>query len=110
MPRPSRTDDELARAVGDLIRRARTARGWSQELLAEGVGVQPRTLARYESGKIAVNLPMLYALAAELQLEPAALLPRSESDDPVTRVVEAWGVLDPESRALVAGLLERLTR
>jgi transcriptional regulator with XRE-family HTH domain len=35
---------------GDLIRRAREARGWTQEELATAVGVGPRTIGNWERG------------------------------------------------------------
>lgn len=70
--------------IGDLIREAREARGWSQEMLAEKSGTTQQTLGRIELGRIQHSraLPqILQALgltpgkAISLTAEPGDIIP-----------------------------------
>lgn len=65
MDAPARTP----RQIGNLIRRARKQRGWSQSLLAERVGVRQGTISLIETGNPAARLDTLLAILAALDLE-----------------------------------------
>ncbi|WP_328788090.1 DUF488 family protein, N3 subclade [Streptomyces sp. NBC_00273] len=59
----------LALALAQQLRTLREARGWSRERLAKEAGVQPRTLARVESGgAIQPGFFTIGALAAALEV------------------------------------------
>lgn len=64
--------DALARTprqLGNLIRRARKQRGWSQSQLAERVGIRQGTISLIETGNPATRVDTLLALLAALELE-----------------------------------------
>lgn len=56
-------DDDARRAVGERIRSARVARGFSQEELAEKVSLRGQTIHRYEKGRLTPSLQALVDLA-----------------------------------------------
>lgn len=63
---------DLARSpkqVGNLIRRARKHRGWSQTQLGERAGLRQETVSLIESGNPATRLDTILAVLAALDLE-----------------------------------------
>lgn len=64
--------------LGQRVRGLRTARGLSQDALAEAVGTRAGVLSKIETGQSSVSLERLYALARALEVEPHALLPSSD--------------------------------
>ncbi len=72
---------ELARTprqIGNLIRRARKERGWSQTRLGEKAGLRQETISLIETGNPATKLETMLALLATLDLE-FLIAPRSKS-------------------------------
>jgi len=65
MNAPARTP----RQIGNLVRRARKQRGWSQSRLADQVGVRQGTISLIETGNPATRLDTLLAILAALELE-----------------------------------------
>lgn len=65
MDSPARTP----RQFGNLVRRARKHRGWSQSELAERVGTRQATISLIETGNPATRFDTLLALLAALDLE-----------------------------------------
>lgn len=59
--------------LGERIRELRKARGWSQEELAERCELHPIYVGYIERAERAVNVVVLFQLAAALGVEPAAL-------------------------------------
>ncbi len=68
-----------ATAIGPRIRRLRRLRGWSQATLAERSGITVEGLSRFERSVQLPRVDTLMAIAAGLQVEPAALL-QEEAD------------------------------
>jgi len=60
--------------LGPQVRAAREARGWSQEELAQRVGVSAAQISRVESGVRGVSFTLARRLVAELELDPGAAL------------------------------------
>ena len=52
--------------VGELIRAARKARGWTQEELARRAGISARTIGDIERGRITGRSPQIARRLAEL--------------------------------------------
>lgn len=61
-------------AIGQRIRKIRKAHGLSQEILAEKVGISPTHMSHIETGNTKLSLPVLVALAAELEVRTDDLL------------------------------------
>lgn len=55
--------------VGNIIRRARKQRGWSQTQLGERAGLRQETVSLIESGNPATRLDTILAVLAALDLE-----------------------------------------
>src|SRR5580693_7759074 len=62
------TDDPraFAASVGEGVRRARQARGWTQVQLAEAAGLSPNYVARLERGELGASLFVAYQLSRTL--------------------------------------------
>jgi transcriptional regulator with XRE-family HTH domain len=58
----------------------REARGFTQEQLAERIGLSPRQLQRVEAGKVNVKLLTIYGLAGALDIEVAELFGKPSSE------------------------------
>jgi transcriptional regulator with XRE-family HTH domain len=66
------TDEDRAARIGAALRCARLGAGWTQERLAEALGVDQRTVSAYEAGRAAIAAWRL-AHAAELLGAPISL-------------------------------------
>lgn len=71
--------------VGELIRKARTEKGMTQEMLAEKVGVKKSAVAKWENGRVSeIKRSNLKNLADVLGLNPNELLGEHVKEKPVT--------------------------
>lgn len=59
---------------GENVRKARDARGWTQEELGERAGLAPVQISRIERGKREIRLGTFIRLIAALDTEPSELL------------------------------------
>ncbi|GAA2456833.1 helix-turn-helix transcriptional regulator [Streptomyces macrosporus] len=57
---------EARQRVGDRVREARTARGWSQEHLAHVAGLDRKTIYRIERAQYSTRIDHLVMVAAAL--------------------------------------------
>jgi transcriptional regulator with XRE-family HTH domain len=71
---PRRRDEALLVKVGRRVAEVRRARGWTQERLAEALGVGPVTLSRLETGHRALSLSTLAGIAGALEVTLGDLL------------------------------------
>ncbi len=62
------------RKRGMRLKRLREKRGWTQQVLAEKVGVSRVTIARVEIGNRKPSLELLYRLAKALKVKVGDLL------------------------------------
>lgn len=65
------------RQIGNLIRRARKQRGWSQKALGEKTGLRQETISLIENGNPAARIETILGLLATLDLE-LQVAPRSK--------------------------------
>ncbi len=73
---------DLARSpkqIGNIIRRARKHRGWTQTQLADHAGLRQETISLIETGHPAAKLDTLLAILAALGLE-FQVTPRSKAN------------------------------
>lgn len=61
-------------AIGQRIKRARKSKGYTQEKLAEKLGVSIVYVSQIENGKTKLNLEMLMRLAGLLDADPGSIL------------------------------------
>lgn len=78
------SSENMARTVGRRIADARRAAGLTQAELADRLNWPRDTLIHYEHGRRALALDRLAAIAAALNLHPAALL---VEDDTLARLI-----------------------
>ena len=70
---------ELEEAFGQVIRRLRQERGWSQEQLGFEAGVDRNYISLIELGKNSPSLKMLSRLSAAFDVAPSDLLLAAEA-------------------------------
>ena len=77
--------EALARRFGDLVRRLRSERGYSQERFAEACRIDRSYMGMIERGEVNVTLPMIAKVAGGLDLTLSGLFLELERgpDDPV---------------------------
>lgn len=99
MPRKTLPKKEL-KAIGELIKRKREERLWTQEDLASEIGVAPNTVTRWEGGK---SFPMNYAqkkLMKVLRISKDTFSPSASEEPsgvqetalppPIKRIYRGW--------------------
>ncbi|WP_063632229.1 helix-turn-helix domain-containing protein [Nocardia brasiliensis] len=59
----------LAAEIGDAVRAAREARGWTQSELAERAGLKQHAVSRLESGDVVPTLKTLLRVSDALEVE-----------------------------------------
>src|SRR5438128_2397811 len=108
MVNSKKSGERLARKLGANIATRRKARKWSQEYLAERLGVAPETISRFERGATLPSLITLQRLGQMLKAPIAELLAESSHvPDDQAAVIAAWisGLRDDE-REYVLGLVK----
>lgn len=76
--------------IGQLIRKYRKAHGWSQEQLAEKIGISVTHMSHIETGNTKLSLPVLVDLAKALDVQANDLLdePSFERKDSYNDILE----------------------
>lgn len=111
---PKNRNPELLRRVGRRVAQARAERGFTQERLAEAVGIEPVSLSRLETGDRALSLSTLGEIAGALDLGLGALigvendLPTPALDPQEAELLRGFGKLPGHRRDLVLRLIEEL--
>lgn len=103
MARKKSTDAPIRHRVASRVRQARLARGWSQERLAEAMGVSVESVSRYECGKLALSLEMIALVSDRLGVPIEMLVgegPVGLSPDE-TELLEGWRRLDVRGQRAV---------
>jgi transcriptional regulator with XRE-family HTH domain len=80
MPRPPKLpeEEELAKALGQVIHKARKRLDMKAEGLAFDVGVSPQTVSRWENGKALPYTPHLYKVSKILGLPLSRIFAAAE--------------------------------
>lgn len=111
------TDPELLRTLGARLRRLRAQARWSQEKLAEAVGIASNNISNAENGKRGLAFGTLVAVARALGVRlaelvdvdaplPAVREPPEEADEMMT----LFSGFDREDRDLVLALARQIAR
>ncbi len=79
--------DQFYELFGQRVRSARMDQGLNQEALGHRVGLERSSISNVEKGRQRVQLHMLLAFAAALEVEPMQLLPDTiGASDPLREV------------------------
>ena len=92
VPMPRQRQPDLLRAVGARLQQIRKEHGWTQEVLAEAIGIEPVSLSRLETGDRALSLTVLARASTALGVSLGDLLD-------VTRPVPAIDIPADEAEA-----------
>ena len=103
----------LKQALGANIRHHRRARGMTQEVLAERVGVSTETIGKVERGVAAPSFDTIEGIAEALTLPALALfgsgkesIPRGERGRLLDRINATLSEMNDEQMARAAKMLE----
>lgn len=80
-PRPPRRP-EVLEWIAANTRKLRTTRGWTQENLAQAMGVDPRYLQKIERASLNFGVTILAVIADALNVKPSRLLRPAKLDLP----------------------------
>ena len=98
--------------VGRSIRAYRKLKGYSQQQLAEKVGVKFQQLQKYETGLNRVSASRLWMIADALGIAPSAFFPDDNDDHVFTedeaRLIQQFRGLDDDRKASVLRVAEAL--
>ena len=109
-------DPQLLQAIGARVQRLRQERGFTQEVLAEAMGVEPTTVSRFETGARAMSLSTLALIARQLDVSLGDLLdvtreePRPELAPELAEGLALLRRLEGERRAMAIRVLRELAR
>ncbi len=113
---PRNRNPDLLRTVGRRVAQARADRGWTQEQLAEVIGIESVSLSRLETGDRALSLTTLGLIADALDLGLGTLvgveadLPRPVLHPQEAELLRGFSVLSEARRDLVLRLVGELAR
>lgn len=119
----ARTRSEVDEYVGQQIRDARLRQGWSQQRLAQALGLTFQQVQKYEKAINRVSAGVLVRIARALRVSQASLLPAESVDladissDPTRAVLQTRGDRDllvvlahlsPQQRASLLPVAQQL--
>jgi transcriptional regulator with XRE-family HTH domain len=70
---------DLKVTVATNVRRFRNAKGWTQEELADRVGLSVRYVGQIERGQASMSITVLGRIASALKVEPTELVKRARA-------------------------------
>ncbi|MFM0619416.1 helix-turn-helix transcriptional regulator [Paraburkholderia nemoris] len=102
--------DQLAVAIGRAIAKHRVASGFTQEQVAEALGIGNEAVSRMERGLVMPTVARLVELADLFECNAADLLTEASSrtSDQAKHVTQLLAKLGGNDRAMVVEIVERL--
>jgi transcriptional regulator with XRE-family HTH domain len=101
---------DLARAIGARARTLRRAAGFTQEAVAEAVGLQSKAISRFENGAVGLSVTTLLEIATVLGVplarffeDPTGAQPPVDTEEQA--LLEQWRSLSPGHREQLRALL-----
>lgn len=88
--------------LGDLIRRIRLAHGWTQEAFAEQLGVDPRSVQRWEREGVIPRPARLAAISA-LDMRTLLILDGFDELEPLGHIIQGFGRLGRHTTVIGRG-------
>lgn len=121
-------DSKIYAQVAQKLRTARRRAGWSQEQLAEGLGIDAVTVSRYETGKHPTPLHIAVKAAGLLAVKPAHFIevdkdvdtgsqgakvaprPRGPRESEATEMLAVWRKLQPRDRVTLVMVAKAMAK
>ncbi len=100
--------DSIDYKIGQRVEIIQLIRGYTQEDLANKIGVTPKEINDYEQGYIAIPLDTLYEIAKALSVKVRVLLPEIKKDE--SNEVEISETENQESWSRLSALVETLSK
>lgn len=96
--------------LGQNIARERRAKGWTQQELAERVGIESVTLSRIETGTSLPSIERLSAIADALDVAMSGLVSgvSQHASDQTHEIAAYMKVLSPNDRRLLVDMFKQL--
>lgn len=101
-------DEPDTGAVGQLIRKARLAKGWKQRQLADAVDTSTQSINRYENNERNITADMLMRLARALDIPVCRLFPNGDGLTDEERNMLAYLRTHPSHKVVVQSTLRGL--
>ena len=111
---PRQRDQQIITDVGRRVAQSRKDRGFTQEQLAEAIGIEAVTLSRLETGHRALSLSTLASISAALGvglgdlLDSGRDLPAPEHTPEEVELLRLFGKLSPTQRDVLLRLAREL--
>ncbi|MRG94278.1 helix-turn-helix domain-containing protein [Polyangium spumosum] len=99
------SEAKIAARIGEVMRRCRAARGWSQAVLAEHLDVSVDYVGLLERGERVPSIPVLLLIAERLGVSAAELLGERELEDWEQEALTAIRALPVAARDVVLAML-----
>jgi len=74
--------------IGQRIKEARKARGWSQETLAEHVNIHATYMSQIETGKVNMTINILKSISECLSISMRDLVSESHEEDELPKLLK----------------------
>ncbi|MBP7401635.1 MAG: helix-turn-helix transcriptional regulator [Clostridia bacterium] len=81
-------------AIGQYIAKKRKEKNWTQEQLAEKLGVSNKTISKWENGKCMPDYGIIENLCRELDVGIAALMDGEDTEESSIRLYDDAQILD----------------
>lgn len=101
--------EELLMYIGNKIKGFRTKHGLTQKELGKKIGVGHTTVSAYEKGTISLNMNMLFAISAALDIRVDDLFPERTTDEAYLEETKGMYTKDLDSQEMLflQGLIEK---
>lgn len=101
--------NNFKKSFGLRVKHFRTLLNYSQEKLAERVGISPHTISYIERGKNTISFTRFSALCNALEIEPYQLFIDIESEEGADKVAEINRLLKvatPKQKSVILNLIK----
>lgn len=95
--------------IGKKIKEIRKNRGFTQDILAEKVGIDAKHLSRIECGKNSLSLNLLLKICSVLGTEPGVLFDNSINKNKAELVREITNILNQSSEEKIRCIYKIVT-
>ena len=94
----------LNRAIGERIKKARVEAGYTQQRLADLVGMSSQNLSAVERGAVGISFYMLLSICNTLSITTDSILCGTSHNSDVSRIVARLELLSPENLEIIEKL------